>query len=35
MNIKYKDKDIKGINKYQYIKINLNINIKELNKLNN
>jgi len=35
MNIKYKDKDIKEINKYQDIKINLNINIKELNKLNN
>ena len=31
MNIKYKDKDIKEINKYQDIKINLNINIKELN----
>jgi len=31
MNIKYKDKDIKEINKYQ----DININIKELNKLNN
>jgi len=31
MNIKYKDKDIKEINKYQDISINLNINIKELN----
>jgi len=31
MNIKYKDKNIKEINKYQDIKINLNINIKEVN----